>query len=356
MNRKLATIRAIEEIRNIEGADLICSYRVDNWWVVDGIGKYKLNDWVIFLEIDSWVPHSLAPFLSKDKKTKEFNGVEGARLKTIKLRGQLSQGLLLPLKSVEYHIDHDSYINLQLDDDLTDTLHIQLYEPPVKLGKNGLPQVNLQARKGGFPEYIPKSDQERIQNIKPKRFQHWIDERLIWEVTEKLDGSSMTVYVHEEDEGVCSRNINLKRPEEGENQSQFWHVALREGLIEKIRKTNKSLAIQGELIGPGIQGNPYSLDRLEFYCYNVWDIEGRCWFPPAKRQEFCALLDIDHVPIIGNVFITEEDSIQLILDTIFTTSQITEGAMVEGEVWKSYQTQESFKAISNEYLLSRWGQ
>jgi RNA ligase (TIGR02306 family) len=89
--RKLATIREIEEIKPIPEADKICAYRVDDWWVVDTINKYQVNDLVIYCEVDSWIPHELAPFLSKGQEPREYNGVKGERLKTVKLRGQISQ-------------------------------------------------------------------------------------------------------------------------------------------------------------------------------------------------------------------------------------------------------------------------
>jgi len=95
MERKLATIRTISEIIPIEGADSICQYKVDGWKVVDSIGKYNVGSLVCFLEIDSWVPTQLAPFLSKGKEPREYNGVKGERLHTVKLRGAISQGLLL---------------------------------------------------------------------------------------------------------------------------------------------------------------------------------------------------------------------------------------------------------------------
>ena len=99
MERQLATIRRIAEIKPIEGADVICSYRVDGWWVVGKKDEFKVNDLVVYFEIDSWIPHEIAPFLSKGKEPREYNGIKGERLKTIKLKGSLSQGLILPLNS-----------------------------------------------------------------------------------------------------------------------------------------------------------------------------------------------------------------------------------------------------------------
>ena len=96
--RKMATIRKIAEIKAIPEADLICAYRVDGWWVVDSVGKYKVDDLVVYAEPDSWIPHELAPFLSKGHEPRTFNSIAGEKLKTVRLRGQLSQGLLMPLE------------------------------------------------------------------------------------------------------------------------------------------------------------------------------------------------------------------------------------------------------------------
>ena len=94
--RKLASIRKISGVEVIPEAEKICAYVVDGWKIVDAKGKYEVGELVVMLEIDSWVPHELAPFLSKGQEPRVYNGVKGERLRTIKLRGQVSQGLLLP--------------------------------------------------------------------------------------------------------------------------------------------------------------------------------------------------------------------------------------------------------------------
>jgi RNA ligase (TIGR02306 family) len=89
--RKLASIKKIDDIQPIEGADKICTYRVGGWWVVDTVNRYQIGDAVVYCEIDSWIPNEIAPFLSKGKEPRIFNGVKGERLRTIKLKGALSQ-------------------------------------------------------------------------------------------------------------------------------------------------------------------------------------------------------------------------------------------------------------------------
>ena len=95
--RRMAWLARIEEVFPIEGKDRIVQYRIGGWKVIDGIGKYDIGDLVIYISVDSWVPHELAPFLSRGKSARVFEGVNGERLKTMKMGGALSQGLILPL-------------------------------------------------------------------------------------------------------------------------------------------------------------------------------------------------------------------------------------------------------------------
>lgn len=97
-NRMMAWVAKINEVRSIPDADSIEAYRVGGWWVVDKKKAHLEGDLCVYVSIDSWIPHDLAPFLSKGKEPREFNGVKGERLRTVKLRGQVSQGLLLPLR------------------------------------------------------------------------------------------------------------------------------------------------------------------------------------------------------------------------------------------------------------------
>lgn len=350
--RKMATIRTIAEIKEIEGADRIQAYRVDGWWVVDQAGKYKVGELVIYCEIDSWIPHEIAPFLSKGKEPREFNGIKGKRLKTIKLKGQLSQGLLLP--SNLYYTDRP-YESIEADegDDVSELLNITKWELSKK-EQLRLSITNKDARPGGFPAYIPKSDQERIQNIPEVRIKQWIEDSIEWEVTEKLEGSSLTVYYckEEEDEGVCSRNINLKKPEDL-NSNKFWLVVERDSILEKLKSLDRSLAFQGELIGPSVCGNIYSLDKYDFYLYNIWDITFQKWLLPKERDEIANILQIKHVPVIAKgIKLDSNETCDSLLEKATGTSTI-KNRLREGLVYKALDRMESFKAVSNEYLMEK---
>lgn len=154
MERVLASVEVIKDIKPIEGADKICSYKVKGWNVVDSIDKYKIGDFVVYCEVDSFIPNTVAPFLSKDKEPKEYNGIKGERLRTIKLRGTISQGLLLPIDILNGHMDYEDYIHLKVGDNVTENLGIQKYEPQIPACLSGV-------AKGVFPSFIPKTDAER---------------------------------------------------------------------------------------------------------------------------------------------------------------------------------------------------
>jgi RNA ligase (TIGR02306 family) len=253
--RKLARLETIIELNPIEGADLIEVATVQGWQVVVKKGEFSVGDSAVYFEIDSWVPHSLAPFLTKGDQPKSFNDIPGNRLRTVKLRGQVSQGLLLPIAAVE-----EKGFNLStyaIGDDVSEYLNVTLYEPPVKPQLAGI-------SKGNFPSFITKTDEERVQNLK---YQDYLEAR--YYTTEKLDGSSMTVFFNNGEFGVCSRNMNLVETE----TNTFWQVANKFKLREKLTAYGVNIAIQGELIGPGIQGNPYKLSTHTFRPFTVFNID-----------------------------------------------------------------------------------
>lgn len=353
--RKMASVKKIQEIKPIPDADKICAYRVDGWWVVDSIGKYQVDDLVIYCEIDSWIPHEIAPFLSKGQEPKEYNGVKGERLRTVKLRGQLSQGLILPVKKsifndehgiiefiVSEHEGNSGSPACELGEDVSELLGIEKYEPPIPA------QLAGEAR-GMFPSFIPKTDQERIQNLSTE-IMLWCEEGLTFELTEKLDGSSMTVYVFEDDFGVCSRNLNLKESD----TNSFWRICKSNELIEKIRKDGRNLALQGELIGEGIQGNPYKIKGQQFHLFDIFDIDNRKYFDPFSRWSFCMRYDINHVPVIASGKDLGTGEVDWILSWSDDKSKLNGDFWREGLVFKcDKDPQISFKAISNRFLLKK---
>ncbi|EKD22545.1 MAG: RNA ligase, DRB0094 family [uncultured bacterium] len=325
--RKMATVRRIDAINPIPDADSIECAVIGGWKVVTKKGEYKPGDLAVYCEIDSWIPNELAPFLSKGEP-KEYNSIKGERLRTVRLRKQLSQGLLLPY-SILGRIGAE-------DEDVSEELNIQKWEAPVN------PQLAGQV-KGNFPSRIPKTDQERVQNLS-KELEQYADQ--VFEVTEKLEGSSMTCYMIENEFGVCSRNLDLKRDE----NNTFWRVAIEQSIENKMRTlASDNYAIQGELIGPGIQGNIYNLNKHTFRVFDIYDIDAGEYVFPETRHQIVEALGLTHVPLIG--FLAIQANMDYLLETAEGNSLLNDKQEREGLVYKAAQGQFSFKAISNKYLL-----
>jgi len=344
--RKLATVRKIDELRAIEGADAIECAVIGGWTAVVKKGDFNVGELAVYLEIDSWVPTSLAPFLSKGKEPREYNGVKGERLRTVKLRGQLSQGLLLPF-TAKMAIDIGAGPGARFTDyegvDVTELMGIQKWEMPMNAQLAGM-------AKGNFPAEIPKTDQERVQNLKLE-IAAAAAAGAQFEITEKLEGSSMTCYLIDGVFGVCSRNLDLKETAD----NAFWQTARKEGIEEKMRAvpTAGDFAIQGELIGPGIQGNIYKMRECEFRVFDVYNISGGFYMQPAARRDLIKQMDLKHVPVMLSDKDLGVGSIEEILqwaDSKSVMGDIT-GPWREGIVFKETNGGMTFKAISNKYLL-----
>lgn len=336
--RKLATIRRILNILPIENADAIELAQVDGWNVVIKKGEYKIGDQVVYLEVDSWVPHELAPFLSKGKDPKEFNGVKGERLRTVKLRGTLSQGLILPLRTgfggYPFLNKKDGEIEfVDEGDDVTELLGIQKWERPIPA------QLAGQVR-GYFPINIPKTDQERVQNIP-------LDQYLgeLYEVTEKMHGASCTFYLDLDGEfHVCSRTLDLKP----DADNAYWKAAYKYEVEHRMRELGLiGYAIQGELCGEGINGNNYKLD-LDFFVFDIYSV-GEGYASPYSRHCLVEKLGLKHVPIVNSAYHLL-DSKEELLRKADGKSHIAD-CKREGYVYKSHLTGKSFKTVSNDWLL-----
>ena len=338
-DRKLATIRVISQLKPIKGADLIEVAVIDGWEVVIKKGEFNIGDLCVYFEIDSWIPTELAPFLSKGKEPRVYRGVKGERLKTIKLKGQISQGLALPYNQ----LFNESIA--ELNDDVTELLNILKWEPETPAQLAG-------KLEGNFPSYIPKTDQERIQNY-IRNMPIAVNK---WEVTEKLDGSSMTVYRARDIAkmygghrmGVCSRNYELKLED---TTNAFVNTALKLQLFDKLHAYNLNVALQGELIGPGIQKNPYGLSELEYYIYDIFDIDKQRYYLPAERQSLCESLGLKHVPVFANYETDSRTTVSELLTFAEGQSNLNPRTQREGLVFKNVINNESFKAISNTWLL-----
>lgn len=358
MERKLASIRRIDEIRPIEGADLIEIAVVGGWHVIVKKGEYKPNDLAVYFEIDSWIPTELAAFLSNGKEPREYNGVKGERLRSKKMRGVVSQGLLLKIVNDDgwYYIfsspsdDHENYfVDLGEEaiegQDVTELLGIQKWEKPLPAQLSGV-------AKGNFPTHIsPKTDAERIQNL-TNRIQGWKDRDLKFEVTEKLDGTSFTYarfkYGDDHYEShVCSRNLSLEETEE----NLYWQIARKYDIINKVETLGLNISIQGEIIGQNVQSGQFKIPP-ELRVFNIYDIENHRYMEPTKRKKIVAQLGLVNAPVLyEELAIRDFENVEALI-AFAEGKSVINGTEREGLVFKCTTDHTiMFKTISNKWLL-----
>ena len=346
--RKLATIQKIKDIRPIPNADNIDVATVNGWNVVVKKGLYEVGEKVIYCEVDSFLP--IEPefeFLRKSSFKTLPNGDEGFRLKTIKMRGQVSQGLVIPLEDAQSITERNNCrVDLKLEEvgtDVSNLLGITKYERPIPANLSGV-------MKGDFPSFIKKTDQERIQNLTEEYEQM---KQKTWFVTEKLEGSSATFYLRDGEFGVCSRNIELVESDD----NTLWRVARELNVEEKLREFSENggsdIAIQGEIIGAGVQGNIYKLNSQTIRFFSSFSIENYSYdWPPHYEMLVGGDLGLETVPIIDRNF-KLPDTIEELLDYAEGESQLRSGVEREGIVLTNiFDGNDSFKVISNKYLLN----
>ena len=332
-DRKLASVVKIVDIQPIPGADAIVVATVKGWKVVVKVNEYKVGDLAVYYEIDSFLPiRPQFEFLRKSSY-KRMGSSEGFRLKTIKLRGQISQGLLTPIP--------EGISNPKEGDDLTEALDIVKYEPPIPAQLAG-------KIKGTFPSFIPKTEEIRIQNFESEVGFSPVGERAY--VTEKLDGTSFTCYFNNGVFGVCGRNWELTET----SDNSLWRMANLLQLKEKMTKHGKNIALQGELIGAGINGNLYGLSDHKLYFFTGYDIDKgrRMFFDELEWVLFG--LQLQMVPLLekyGFVIPNESNIVDYMLKYAEGKSVLNMEVDREGVVVRGLEREFSFKAISNTYLL-----
>lgn len=348
--RQLVTIRTVSELLPIEGADRIELAKIDGWQCVVKKGEFQVGSRGLYFEIDSMVPATdeRFAFLAKGKVQPL------ARVKTIRLKGQISQGLLMPLSIVS--VEEQSRIDQ--DHDLTTIFKVQKYEPPLPMGGQ---------QKGTFPTHlVRKTDQERIQNMSSVLAGTKFSD---FETTEKLDGTSCTIWMrvgqddllHLGDDfdldspediakwkdfasGVASRNWEMSK-----DDSNVYAKVLRDNdLVNKLWELGRNLAIQGEIIGPNIQGNKYQLAAQTFYVFDIYDIDQKRYLSFQERWDMVEVLGLKHVPIL--TFDDQDLTLDVVLGVANGASQLA-NIEREGIVFKKNDGSMSFKAISNEWLL-----
>ncbi len=328
MERKLVTIQTVEAVAPIEGADNIQQARVMGWTVVIKKGELAPGDRCVFFEIDSVLPDGPA--------WSEFMRPRGFRVRTLKLRGVLSQGLALPVSILGGDVPEPGV-------DLRDRLGVVKHEPPVPASREVL---------GPFPARVPKTDEIRLQSALGV-----LDEirgRELY-VTTKLDGTSAT-YVRDGDALVaCSRNWAL-----APGDHHAWRLAARYELAARLPP---DFAIQGEICGPGIQKNRLGLAAADLFVFSVYDVRAARFLDFEPFVAFCAEHGLRTVPIERVVRGAEAAAHRHDLDGWLEaarghypgTKQRKEGIVVRPLVEAMSPALDggrlSFKVINNDFLL-----
>lgn len=339
MGRKLATIQKINELTSIKDADKIEVASVLGWKVVVRKGEFKVGDLVVYCEIDSILP---------DKPEFEFLKDRKFRIRTIRLRGQISQGICFPLNILSDTLETGVY-SVEEGTDVTEILGIKKHMPQIPANLSGVV-------KGTFPSFIPKTDETRVQVLQAVLTRH---KGKTCYITEKVDGTSVTYYIKDGEFGVCSRNMDLKETKD----NLYWKMARELEIEEKLKSLGKNISIQGELIGPGIQKNNLKIEEKKVLFFNVFDIDPYKYLDFEKFVSTISELGLETVSILETNF-TLIDNIEALVELSKGTSKLNEMVFREGIVIRplieEHDMQMSsefghgrltFKAINPEYLL-----
>ena len=331
-DRKLATIKKIDSIHPIENADAIERAVIGGWNVVVKKEQFYPSDVCVYFEIDSLLPDW--PQFEFLKKSSWNERLQKYRLKTAKLRGVISQGLAIPVS------EFPEIRAFTIGDDVTEILEVEKYEPPIPTSLGG--EV-----KGGFPSFIPKTDEERAQNV-PDILKRHPDTEFV--ITEKVDGTSSTFYFKNGEFGFCGRNWEFKP----ETKNTYSEIAKKYNLADKLK--DYTVAIQGEILGPGIQSNKYKLSEHKFFAFHAYDYEKRSYLDHDDFVELCTNLGIETVPILGIAklgSITIEDLLEMADGESKLHQTKREGIVIKSRAEETdFETGRlSFKVISNKFLM-----
>jgi hypothetical protein len=353
--RKLASVQRILRIDPIEGADKISVATILGWQVVVAkADNFKIGDLVVYIEVDSILPPMPEFLFLQERKY---------RVRTIKLRGQISQGLVVGMAIVSRW--NKSW---KEGDDVTELLGITKYESDSDAEQNATvvvsknPIVKFMMRFAwfrkyfgtkkedkGFPKFISKTDEDRIQ-IHPD----WLEKysELNFEVTEKLDGQSATYALVKKGKKyefiVCSRTQRLVQPD----NSNWWKIAKKhdiENLLHELIGGNEWVAIQGEIVGTGIQGNKYGFGISRLFVFQFLTPEGK--FSPISVDAILARFGVECVPLVSYAIRLPKTVSEMVDYARGMKSLLNKNVLREGVVIRNYKYGVSFKVINPDFLL-----
>lgn len=372
--RALAHVEIINDIQPIPNADKIVVASVLGWKVVIRKDEFQIGDKIIYIEIDSKVPETPYFEFLRDRKFK---------VKTIKLRGQLSQGLIAPLSilgrdaaigedvtkelGITYYVAEDNARKAPSVDKykVMAQRHSNLFKRPlfrwmmrrtwgrkllfIFFGKK-------KDKKNAWPQWVKKTDEERVQNMP------WIlDDKSEWIATEKIDGSSATYTMKRNHFGknqffICSRNVVFDKPDKPCFYDTNIYVEIAEKynieeVLNQLLKTHsnwKWVTIQGEIFGGKVQLRDYSTKVHDFRAFNfITSEDGR--FNSTIGKMILKDYNIPWVPIVDTNFIMP-DTVDELLEIAAGPSKI-DGFPREGLVFRSKDGTKSFKAVDNGFLM-----
>jgi RNA ligase (TIGR02306 family) len=332
--RKLASIQAIKCVKPIPDADSIETVGVLGWEVVSKKGEFKENDKCVYFEIDSLLPER--PEFEFLRKSCYKEDLKKFRLRTVRLRKKISQGLALPLSIFP------ELANLDVGVDVTEILGVEKYEPPIPA------QISGDAKSFIWP--ISKTDEIRIQTEEGLSLAESLKNKPYY-ISLKLDGTSSTYIIKENEFHVCGRNYSYKKS----SDHSFWKIEEKYNIENGLRKLGNRIAIQGECVGPGIQKNPLGLNFVDFFVFNVVEINNNVRLPLDESRKIVETLGLNFVPIIefGENFSYSKDEL---LDKakgkyIEHFNNAKKDQEREGIVIRSNCSNISFKVINNNFLL-----
>src|SRR5882724_618991 len=324
---KLASIQTISEIRPIDGADRIEAATVLGYQTVIKKGEFRPGDLCVWHEPDT---------VAAEKPEYEFLRKQGFRLKVSRFKGQVSQGLALPvgvLPPADY----------TLGDDVTELTGLRKYEKPLSPNLIGV-------AKGAFPSWMPKTDEPNLRSF-PAALDEFIGRECV--ITQKVDGTSGTFYLGAGEFGVCTRNLELL----DDPASMFWRVAREQHMREALATLRGDFALQGEVHGEGIQDNHLGVKGVSFAAFNLFDIGKHTYVDHKTMEEFCRATGLPMVRIIwrGEFHFTLPELVALASAQDYAPGQPAEGIVIRPvEEARSRNLESgrlSAKVISERYAL-----
>jgi RNA ligase (TIGR02306 family) len=320
-------------LQPIENADKIVLAMVLGWQVIVKKDEFNVGDLGIYFSIGSIL----------DKDNKEFDFLEGKPLRTKKMRGVLSQGLMTSLAILQdYNTDS---LSVKEGDDVTGIVKVKKWIPEEELA-----EYDVDKTKAPFPPFIPKTNEERVQGI-PQQLKSLDGKNIV--ITQKFDGTSTTYIVMDNKFMICGRNNLLLK---GDTTSyHYFEIAERYKLEEKMLGLKKLMAIQGEIIAGKINGNRHKIKETDFYVFNIYDISAGHYMDWNEVVEITDQLGLKRVTLVYQGPMKPEWMDVKNLLELADKQKYESGAIAEGIVLKSdskfYPSRFSCKVISNEYLL-----